>query len=61
MNNLDYFKFLDDLGLEYSTVLSWGVGHDPAGIYAKNGMDIMLFHARNFGTLQAAISRQPST
>ena len=33
-------------------VLTWNVGHNPVGIYQRNGHDIMLFHARNFGQLQ---------
>jgi hypothetical protein len=95
--DLAYYEYLDSLGIEYSTVLTWNVGHNPGGIctppppphpphpstsllvvqplpchlrgciwlYAaeaaddqggcvadeKNGHDIMLFHARNFGQL----------
>eukprot|EP01047_Picozoa_sp_COSAG01_P026091 COSAG01_NODE_1670_length_9556_cov_4.917733_3_plen_304_part_00 len=48
LNNLAYFSFLDELGLQYSTVLTWGAGHDVSTIYERNGHDIMLFHARNF-------------
>jgi enterochelin esterase-like enzyme len=51
VNNLAYYEFLDTLDIKYSTIATWDVGHNPVGIYEKNGHDIMLFHARNFGQL----------
>ena len=74
VSDLAFFEYLDELGIEYSTVLTWNKGHDSRGICTaisphpltcaqsnvlggpfadeKNGHDIMLFHARNFGQLE---------
>lgn len=32
--DLAYYEYLDELGIEYSTVLTWNVGHNPRGICA---------------------------
>lgn len=34
VSDLAYFEYLDELGIEYSTVLTWNKGHDSRGICA---------------------------
>lgn len=51
-NNLAYMKFLDELKIPYSKVIVPGAPHSAKVIYEKNGLDIMRFHAKNFGLLK---------
>lgn len=48
-NNLAYMEFLDSLKIPYERLIVDGVPHSAAGIYEKQGLKIMKFHARNFG------------
>lgn len=48
-NNLQWMKHLDALGIKHQKLIVPDVGHSAAGIYQKNGTDIMSFHAQNFG------------
>lgn len=47
-NNLEYMKFLTDIGIEFEQLVVPGVPHSASGIYAKAGEQIMRFHANNF-------------
>lgn len=48
-NNLAYMKFLDSLGIPYQRLIVEDVPHSAKEIYAKKGLELMQFHARNFG------------
>jgi len=48
-NNLEYMKFLESLKIRFMMIIVPGVPHSATGIYEKSGVDIMQFHARNFG------------
>ncbi|MEZ6131780.1 MAG: alpha/beta hydrolase-fold protein [Planctomycetaceae bacterium] len=50
-NNLAYIEFLDTLKIPYERLIVPGAEHSAAQIYEKNGVDIMKFHAKNFGLL----------
>jgi endo-1,4-beta-xylanase len=47
-NNLLWMKHLTSLGIEHQKIIVPGVGHSAIDIYAKNGIDIIKFHAANF-------------
>lgn len=49
-NNLAYMKFLDSLKIPYQKLIVPGVPHSAAQIYEKQGLTLMQFHARNFGS-----------
>lgn len=51
-NNLAYMAYLKDLGIPFEKLIVPGVAHSSRGIYEKQGLEIMRFHARNFGTLK---------
>ena len=48
-NNLAYMKFLDSLKIPYQRLIVKDAPHSAVKIYEANGLDIMKFHARNFG------------
>ncbi len=48
-NNLAYMKFLDELKIPYSRLVVEDVPHSAIGIYEKRGLELMKFHAKNFG------------
>ena len=48
-NNLAYMKFLESLAIPYQRLIVEGAPHSAAKIYDSNGLDIMKFHAANFG------------
>lgn len=48
-NNLAYMKFLDSLKIPYLRLIVDDVPHSAKAIYEKKGLEIMKFHARNFG------------
>lgn len=50
-NNLAYMKFLDSLEIPYTKVIVDGAPHSAKLIYEKRGLEIMRFHAKNFGLL----------
>ncbi|MGB7325203.1 MAG: alpha/beta hydrolase-fold protein [Rubripirellula sp.] len=47
-NNLAYMSFLDSLGIPYTRLVVPEVPHSAVGIYEKQGLEIMRFHAVNF-------------
>ena len=47
-NNLDYMKFLSELGIDFERLVVPGVPHSASGVYAKAGERIMRFHVKNF-------------
>ena len=47
-NNLDYMRFLSELGIDFERLVVPGVPHSAGGIYAKAAERIMRFHASNF-------------
>ena len=51
-NNLEYMKFLDSLKIPYQRLIVDDAAHSAAQIYEKRGLEIMRFHAKNFGLLQ---------
>ena len=48
-NNLEYMRFLESLKIPYQRLIVEGVPHSAQQIYEKRGLDIMKFHAGNFG------------
>ncbi len=48
-NNLAYMTFLDSLKIPYQCLIVEDAPHSAAVIYKKRGLEIMKFHARNFG------------
>ncbi len=56
-NNLAYMKFLDSHKIPYEKLIVPDVPHSAFGIYEKNGLDLMKFHARNFAAAANAKSR----
>jgi hypothetical protein len=48
-NNLAYMKFLDTLRIPYQRLIVEDAAHSAVQIYEKRGLDIMTFHATNFG------------
>ncbi len=48
-NNLQWMQHLKTLGIEHQSLIVPEVGHNARQIYDKNGLDIMKFHAKNFG------------
>lgn len=53
-NNLAYMQFLDSLKISYQKLIVPDVPHSAAGIYQKNGLDLMQFHAKNFNDATGA-------
>ncbi len=48
-NNLAYMQFLDTLKIPYQRLIVQDVPHSAVKIYEKRGLEIMEFHATNFG------------
>ena len=48
-NNLQWMEHLTSLGIEHQKLIVPGAGHSAKQIYESNGLDIMKFHAKNFG------------
>ncbi len=48
-NNLAYMDFLDTLNIPYQRLIVKDAPHSAAQIYEKRGLDIVTFHATNFG------------
>lgn len=51
-NNLAYMVFLDTLNIPYQRLIVDDAAHSATQIYEKRGLEIMRFHAKNFGLLQ---------
>jgi endo-1,4-beta-xylanase len=47
-NNLQYMTFLRQQGIQFEQLIVEDVPHSAKGIYAKQGLQIMKFHAANF-------------
>ena len=50
-NNLEWMDHLKSLQIRYERLIVPGAEHSAQQIYQKNGLQIMQFHARNFGSL----------
>jgi len=48
-NNLQWMSHLEGLKIEHEKIIVPGAGHSAKQIYEKRGLDIMKFHAANFG------------
>ncbi len=48
-NNLAYMEFLDTLRIPYQRLIVKDAPHSATKIYEKRGLEIMKFHATNFG------------
>ena len=48
-NNLEYMQFLTSLKIPYDRLIVKGVPHSAKKIYQKSGLQLMQFHAKNFG------------
>jgi len=48
-NNLQWMEHLQSLEIGHEKLIVPGVGHSARDIYSKNGLEIMKFHATNFG------------
>ncbi|NQV24525.1 MAG: 1,4-beta-xylanase [Rhodopirellula sp.] len=51
-NNLEYMEFLTSLKIPFERLIVEGVPHSAMLIYEKRGLELMKFHAANFGLLQ---------
>ena len=47
--NLKFSKYLDGLKIPHDKLVVEGVAHSAKGIYEKRGLELMKFHADNFG------------
>lgn len=47
-NNLDWMKHLTQLGIAHQSIIVPGAEHSAMQIYEKAGIEIMLFHAKQF-------------
>ena len=50
--NLEWMKHLDSLGIKYWKNIVEGAPHSALKVYDKAGIEVMKFHARNFGLLK---------
>jgi enterochelin esterase-like enzyme len=50
-NNLEYMEFLTSLKIPYERLIVEGVPHSAGLIYEKRGLELMKFHAANFGLM----------
>ena len=50
-NNLAYMKYMDELKIPYEKVIVKDVPHSAHKIYEKSGLELMTFHAKNFGLI----------
>lgn len=48
-NNLEYMEFLTSLKIPFERLIVEGVPHSATLIYEKRGLELMHFHATNFG------------
>ena len=48
-NNLEYMEFLTSLKIPFERLIVEGVPHSAGLIYEKRGLELMKFHAANFG------------
>ena len=48
-NNLEYMEFLTSLRIPFERLIVDGVPHSATLIYEKRGLELMNFHAANFG------------
>ena len=48
-NNLEYMAFLTSLKIPFERVIVEGAPHSATKIYEKRGLELMNFHATNFG------------
>ena len=48
-NNLEYMKFLETLYIPYQKLVVEDVPHSAQKIYEQRGLELMQFHAKNFG------------
>lgn len=48
-NNLEYMEFLTSLKIPFERLIVEGVPHSATKIYEKRGLQLMKFHAANFG------------
>lgn len=53
-NNLAYMQFLDELKIPYQKLIVQDAPHSAMRIYESKGLQIMRFHARNFGLAESA-------
>lgn len=51
-NNLAYMKFLDELKIPYQRLIVEDVPHSAGEVYQKRGLELMRFHAKNFGLIK---------
>jgi len=51
-NNLAYMKFLEELNIPFQRLIVEDAPHSASDIYRKKGLEIMQFHAKNFGLLK---------
>ena len=58
--NLEYLKFLDSLGIEFTKVIVPDVPHSAIGIYEKQGLEMTRFHADNFARVRSSAGRLAS-
>lgn len=47
-NNLEFSNYLKDLGIPHEKLVVKGVAHSAAGIYQKQGLELMKFHQKYF-------------
>lgn len=57
-NNLEYMKFLTEIGIKHEKIIVAGVSHSAKGVYEKEGQAIAQFHAKNFE--RAKMSNKPN-
>jgi len=50
--NLEWMKHLDSLGIKYQKTIVPDAPHSSMKVYEKAGIEVMKFHARNFGLLK---------
>jgi len=50
-NNLEWMKHLDSLGIKHERLIVPGAEHSARQIYEASGLQIMRFHAQNFGLM----------
>lgn len=48
-NNLEYMRFLESLKIPFDRLIVEDVPHSAQKIYERRGLDIVKFHAKNFG------------
>ncbi len=51
-NNLQYMEYLNSLKIPFEKLIVKDAPHSARIIYQKNGLDLMRFHAKNFGLVK---------